>query len=100
MACSCARRSLAAATIFMALVIFCVDWTLRILSRKVLRLGIATLRELLGEVGQEGLQLVVVFLDDLALVADRGQDRALGAHRVEHLALKLAGAVDRQGIEE
>ena len=40
MACSWARRSLAAATIFMALVIFCVDWTLRILRRKVLRLGI------------------------------------------------------------
>ena len=33
MACSWARRSLAAATIFMALVIFCVDWTLRIRSR-------------------------------------------------------------------
>ena len=40
MACSWARRSLAAATIFMALVIFCVDWTLRILRRKVFKLGI------------------------------------------------------------
>src|SRR5216684_8994889 len=100
MACSWARRSLAAATIFMALVIFCVDWTLRILSRNVLRLGIATLRELLGEVGQEGLQLVVVLLDDLALVADRGQDRAFGAQRVEQMALVLADAADRQAIEE
>src|SRR5258708_21493221 len=100
MACSWARRSLAAATIFMALVIFCVDWTLRILSRNVLRLGIATLRELLGEVGQEGLQLVVVLLDDLALVADRGQDRAFGAQRVEQMALVLADAADRQAIQE
>src|SRR5205085_12181576 len=100
MACSWARRSLAAATIFMALVIFCVDWTLRILNRKVLRLGIAALRELLGEVGQEGLQLVICLLDDLALVADRAQDRALGAQRIQHLALVLADAVDRQGVEE
>src|SRR5258708_34368687 len=96
MACSWARRSLAAATIFMALVIFCVDWTLRILNRKVLRLGIAALRELLGEVGQERLQLVVGLLDDLALVADRGQDRAFGAQRVEHMALEFANARDRQ----
>src|SRR4029077_18321848 len=100
MACSWARRSLAAATIFMALVIFCVDWTLRILSRNVLRLGIATLRELLGEVGHEGLQLVVGLLDDLALVADRGEDRALSAQRVQHLALVVADAADRQAVEE
>src|SRR5262249_13647772 len=100
MACSWARRSLAAATIFMALVIFCVDWTLRILSRKVFRLGIGLLRELLGEVGQERLQLVVGLLDDLALVADRGQDRALGAQRVEQLALEVADAADRQTVEE
>jgi hypothetical protein len=39
-ACSWARRSLAAATIFMAFVIFCVDWTLRMRRRKVFRLGI------------------------------------------------------------
>ncbi len=32
---------MAAATIFIALVIFCVDWTLRIRNRNVLRLGIA-----------------------------------------------------------
>src|SRR5215472_17156757 len=100
MAWSWARRSLAAATIFMALVIFCVDWTLRILRRKLLRLGIPALRELVGEVGQEGLQLVVGLLDDLALVADRGQDRALGTQRIEHLALELADASDRQAIEE
>src|SRR6516165_7496505 len=100
MACSWARRSLAAATIFMALVIFCVDWTLRILSRKDFRLGIGRLSELLGEVGQEGLQLVVGFLDDLALVADRRQDRALGAQRVEQLTLKIADAGDRQAVEE
>src|SRR5215475_1554273 len=99
MACSWARRNLAAATIFMALVIFCVDWTLRILSRKVLRLGIGLLRELVGEVGQEGLQLVVGLLDDLALVADRGQDRALGAQRIEHVPLVVADAADRQAIE-
>ena len=39
MAC-CDLRMRAAATIFMALVIFCVDWTLRILRRKVFKLGI------------------------------------------------------------
>src|SRR4029450_3728036 len=103
MAWSWARRSLAAATIFMALVIFCVDWTLRILSRKVLRLGIGSrrpLRELLGEVGQEGLQLVVRLLDDLALVTDRGQHRAFGAQRGKHGALELADTVDRQVVEE
>src|SRR4029450_13400730 len=103
MAWSWARRSLAAATIFMALVIFCVDWTLRILSRKVLRLGMGSrrpLRELLGEVGQERLQLVVRLLDDLALVADRRQHRAFGAQRVEHVTLEIADAVDRQVVEE
>src|SRR5262252_3003106 len=100
MACSWARRSLAAATIFMALVIFCVDWTLRILRRKLLRLGIPALRELVGEVGQEGLQLVVGLLDDLALVADRAQDRALGAQRVEQVPLEFADTIDRQAIEE
>src|SRR5436190_13111943 len=103
MACSWARRSLAAATIFMALVIFCVDWTLRILSRKVLRLGIGSqwpLGELLGEVAQEALQLVVGLLDDLALVADRGQDRTFGTQRIEIGRLELADAVDRQAVEE
>src|SRR5476651_2780371 len=105
MACSWARRSLAAATIFMALVIFCVDWTLRIRKRKVLRLGIGAerslcLSELLDEVAEERLQLVVGLLDDLALVADRGQDRALGAQRLVHLPLELADAGDRQGVEE
>src|SRR5262249_25558954 len=99
MAWSWARRSLAAATIFMALVIFCVDWTLRILRRKLLRLGIPALRELVGEVGQEGLQLVVGLLDDLALVADRGQDRALGAQRIQHVLLVVADTADRQAIE-
>src|SRR5215471_1461798 len=100
MAWSWARRSLAAATIFMALVIFCVDWTLRILRRKLLRLGIPALRELLGEVGQERLQLVVGLLDDLALVADRRQDGALGAQGIEHVLLVFADPADRQTIEE
>src|SRR6187402_1051349 len=100
MACSWARRSLAAATIFMALVIFCVDWTLRILSRKVLRLGIGPLRELLGEVGQEALQLLVGLLGDLARVADRGQDRALCAQRVEVGRFELADTAHRQSVEE
>src|SRR5262249_41780903 len=87
----------------MALVIFCVDWTLRILRRKVFKLGIGAWRssgELLGEVGQECLQLVVRLLDDLALVADRTQDRAFRAQRIEHLALILADATDRQAVEE
>src|SRR3954452_19816499 len=103
MACSWARRSLAAATIFMALVIFCVDWTLRIRSRKDLRLGIGrprSLGELLGEIGEERLQLVVGLLDDLALVADRAEDRAFGAQRIEHRPLEFADAVDRQAVEE
>src|SRR6185312_8971216 len=98
MACSWARRSLAAATIFMALVIFCVDWTLRIRRRKVLRLGIGSLRELLDEVGEKGLQLVVGLLDDLALVADRAEDRALGTQCREHRAFELANAIDCESI--
>src|SRR5262249_3487652 len=100
MACSWARRSLAAATIFMALVIFCVDWTLRILSRKLLRLGISALRELIGEVGQERLQLLVGLLDELALVPDRGEDRALGAQGIEHVLLVIADPADRQTVQE
>src|SRR5476651_2830546 len=105
MACSWARRSLAAATIFIALVIFCVDWTLRIRKRKVLRLGIGAerslcLSELLDEVAEERLQLVVGLLDDLALVADRGQDRALGAQRIERLTLEVADPRHRQRVEE
>ena len=39
-ACSWARRSREAATIFIAEVIFCVDWTLRMRTRRSLRLGI------------------------------------------------------------
>jgi hypothetical protein len=38
-ACSCARRSFAAATIFMAEVIFCVDLTLLMRTRSDLRLA-------------------------------------------------------------
>ena len=41
-ACSCARLATAAATIFMALVIFCVDWTLRIPEAEGFGLGIRT----------------------------------------------------------
>ena len=41
-ACSCARRSLEAATSFMALVIFCVCLTLPIRLRSSLRLGIGS----------------------------------------------------------
>src|SRR6266404_1024870 len=102
MAWSWARRSLAAATIFIALVIFCVDWTLRIRRRKVLRLGISTYArsgELLGEVDDKGAQLLFDVLGDLALLADRGKDRALGAQRVEQAGLEIADARDRQVVE-
>src|SRR5678815_1113554 len=103
MACSWARRSLAAATIFMALVIFCVDWTLRIRSRKDLRLGIGrqrSLGELLAEIGEERLQLVVGLLEELAIVADRGADPAIGAPRTEHRTLEFTDAPDRQIVDE
>src|SRR5260370_40102317 len=102
MAWSCARRSLAAATIFLAWVVFCVPWTLRIRRRKALRLGISTYArpgELLGEVGDEGAQLLFRLLDDLALLAARGQDRALGTQCVEQAGLEVADARDRQVIE-
>src|SRR4051812_717965 len=40
-ACACARRSFDAATIFMAEVIFCVDFTLLMRVRSAFRLGMA-----------------------------------------------------------
>ena len=58
-ACSCARRSLDAATSFMALVIFCVCLTLPIRLRSSLRLGI-------GARSGKGLGVVVEKLLELA----------------------------------
>src|SRR5690348_15014660 len=88
---SCARRSLAAETIFMALVICCVFLTLRMRRRMSIRLGMgARRRRLLHEArlefldygSQFGLQIVVECL----LGPDFIQHRAV---RVLHEAVKL-----------
>src|SRR5438477_7995870 len=81
---SCARRSLAAATSFMARVIFCVDWTDRI-RRWMSRSVAMTLRGLDALGGDElglgvgdGLaELLPEAVADLLLVADLGQDLRL-----------------------
>src|SRR5438094_5030011 len=81
---SCARLSLAAATSFMARVIFCVDWTERI-RRWMSRSVAMTLRGLdalggdelgLG-VGDALAELLPEAVADLLLVADLGQDLRL-----------------------
>src|SRR5262249_55275152 len=59
-ACSCARRSFAAATIFMADVIFCVDLTLLILMRRSLRLGMCDLFGAYDDADLFGHTLIVI----------------------------------------
>ena len=73
---SCARRSLAAATSFMALVIFCVDLTDAIRVRTAFSDGMERLwcslqsgRELLGELGQHGTHLGGEDVEGLAIGA-------------------------------
>src|SRR5213076_849540 len=107
---SCARRSFAAATSFIARVIFCVDWTERIrrwMSRSVamrpdLR-GLDALRrgELRLGLGHRRRQRIACRVRELLAVADLGEDlrRAALEPGVEE-GLELADRVDRQIVEE
>src|SRR5206468_2314391 len=107
---SCARRSFAAATSFIARVIFCVDWTERIrrwMSRSVamrpdLR-GLDALRrgELRLGFGHRRRQRIARRVRELLAVADLGEDlrRAALEPGVEE-GLELADRVDRQIVEE
>ena len=78
---SCARRSFAAATSFMARVIFRVFFTLTIRLRIALRLGISLLllvdRELLRELGQRVAQPLLEVALELAGALELGEDVGL-----------------------
>src|ERR1700735_4799703 len=77
---SCARRSLAAETIFMALVICCVFFTERMRRRISIKLGMRGYRlfrfkagfELLNSTGELGLQSVVERLLGADIFEDAG----------------------------
>src|SRR5437667_4852677 len=77
---SCARRSLAAATSFMARVIFCVDWTERIRRWMSRRVGIARYAA-----------LMISIISPLVSPPERGSPRTAGR---EELGL---GVVDGLG---
>src|SRR5215213_1903739 len=100
----CARRSFAAATICMALVIFCVAFTEAMRLRRSLRLGIErsypALRKRLGEGLDGALQLGPVVVREVARGADVLQDlRVTAAHVAEQALLEGTHAVDGQRIE-
>src|SRR5689334_11097342 len=104
---SCARRSLAAATSFMARVIFCVDWTERIrrwMSRRVAMLGgLDPLgRHELGLGLGDGLaQRLPQRVADLPLVADLAKD--LAAEPLQpavEMLLERAHRLHRQVVEQ
>src|SRR5579864_8595792 len=98
---SCARRSLAAETIFMALVICCVFLTERMRRRISMRLGMGGCRHLRDEALLEFLNDAVHFAAQLVvqilLLADLLQQRAV---RVVDIAVELglepAALLDRQ----
>src|SRR5687768_2405497 len=87
----CARRSFAAATICMALVIFCVAFTEAMRLRRSLRLGIersySPLRKRLGEGLDGALQLGPVVVREVARGADVLQDLRMTAAHVAEQAL-------------
>src|SRR5262252_3130156 len=107
---SWARRSLAAETIFIALVICCVLLTLRIRRRMSMRAGIAGLGagsgfrgrlELGREAGERGLQLVAELALQVLLLRDRLQERRLAAREpAEELRLVAAAVGDGERVEE
>src|SRR4051812_46625526 len=106
---SWARRSLAAATSFMARVIFCVDLTDAILMRTALREGMVWRlrlhvgRELLAELAQRLLDeddQAVPLLAAVPLGLELGpQLRVLGVDEGVQLALVAAQRIDRQGVD-
>src|SRR6185295_12577482 len=111
---SWARRSLAADTIFMALVICCVDFTLRIRRRMSTRAGIAVSSggfsgrgsggrglEHRGELLEGGLHLVAKAAAEILLLHDLGHEGSVAHLEPSVELLLVASAVgDRVGIEE
>src|ERR1043165_7707124 len=82
---SCARRSLAAETIFMALVICWVFLTERIRRRMSIRLGMGGLWHLRDEAGLE-------LFDQLAhRPRQMGVDRLLRSNIRQHLSMRILG---------
>src|SRR5690242_18899795 len=101
---SCALRSLAADTIFMAFVICCVFLTLRIRRRMSIRLGMGARRhlryepalELLDHALQPGAKLVVKVL----LRPDLVEQRAVRVvHEAVQLGFELAALLYRQVVQ-
>src|SRR5947207_7471998 len=90
---SCARRSLAAETIFMALVICCVFLTERMRRRISIRLGMGGF----GLVRDEARLVLVEQLGDAA--AQIVVERLLGADIVENLAMRGFGEGIETGLE-
>src|SRR6185503_14713909 len=107
---SCARRSLAADTIFIALVICCVLLTLRIRRRMSIRAGMllgSRARSGLGrlveraERGERGLQLLAELALQVLLLGDRLHQWRLAAREPgQELLLVAAAFGDRQRVEE
>src|SRR6185436_10770499 len=107
---SCARRSLAADTIFIALVICCVLLTLRIRRRMSIRAGMllgSRARSGLGrlveraERGESGLQLLAELALQVLLLGDRLHHWRLAAREPgQELLLVAAAFGDRQRVEE
>src|SRR5215218_1316373 len=103
---SCARRSLEAATIFIALVICCVDLTARIRRRISRSEGMSGGRFLgrsegLAELGQRLRQLALDLIVDLLLGGKaREQLRAAGVEEREQVALVVTHQGDVDRIEE
>src|SRR5687768_3034231 len=117
---SCARRSFDAATIFMALVICCVDFTARMRRRMSNSDGMVSSyqlsavgslrafssrfrrrRELVAELLQGLIQVRLDLVGELALLGDRLQQlRPSGVEELEQLDLEVAHALDRHRVEE
>src|SRR5262245_45400641 len=99
-AAACARRSFAAATICMALVIFCVALTEAMRLRRSFSEGMGYSRKGVGEFVDGSLELFAGFLGNLVGVADRGEDvRMLGAHEAQKLVLEAPDRGDGKRIE-
>src|SRR5690606_10426803 len=91
----CARRNLEAATIFMALVIFCVDRTLAIRLRRSFKLAMGfgpyplSLTESFAEFVENGLQLGFRLIGQLLFLANGLEHvRMIGPHFSQELRFK------------
>src|SRR5262249_28117225 len=99
-AASCARRSFAAATIFIALVICCVERTVALRFRRAFRLGMDSRREVLPEVRERGVELDLHVVRQVLLLADQLQDvGVLCLEEGVELALVALDRAHRQGIQ-